>query len=434
LTLLEEKNQVVDKHYLRAVTELGDERRIVSTCDIYSQTGIKLVAAGILVTSSLYEKLVQHKLLPALDRALAADDMLSMAGVMSDLETLMERNSRMKALSNEMRKGDSYRQILGDFKIPSALAFKLTVAKEKFPRIYEHSLLLMAVSTYLARCDGLNASEVKSAGIAALFHDIGLLHIDPALLEPHHEMTPAERKHLYAHPLTAYLMLNEFPELPRSVSNAVLEHHERMDGSGYPRGLRGDKISRNGQILAIAELAAKAFDSDEQAIPWKKLDVMLKLNSRKYGQGLIGFLNIFRASSEGVHDEVSFERLNKQVQLVSKLFNDFYQNDSVPCNPQAQDFAQARLEELRLGLFEAGFDPRDPESLIQMFEDDPECMKDYALLLDEVTWQFKSLMLEIARQWSVPTGGRAAGGQAMCPWLSLMNQTLAEYSADTLKR
>ncbi|MBU0689686.1 MAG: HD domain-containing protein [Gammaproteobacteria bacterium] len=433
MTLPEEKDQVVDKHYLRAVTELGDERRIVSTCDIYSQTGIKLLAAGIQVTSSLYEKLVRHKLLPVLDKALTTDDMLSIARVLSDLEILMESNSRMTALGDEMRKGDSYRQILGDFKIPSALAFKLTVAKEKFPRIYEHSLLLMAVSTYLARCDGLNAAEVKWAGIAALFHDIGLLHIDPALLEPHHEMTPAERKHLYAHPLTAYILLNEFPELPRAVGNAVLEHHERMDGSGYPRGLRGDKISRNGQILAIAELAAKAFDSEKAEIPWKKLDVMLKLNSRKYGQGLIGFLSIFRDSSEGVQEGMSFERLTKQVQLISILFNDFYQNDGVTCNPQAQEFAQARLEELRLGLFEAGFDPRDPESLIQMFEEDPECMKDYALLLDEVTWQFKSLMLEIARQWSAQTGGENAGGQVMCAWLSMMNQTLAEYSAETMK-
>jgi len=67
-----------------------------------------------------------------------------------------------------------------------------------------------------------------------------------------------------------------------------------------------------------------------------------------------------------------------------------------------------------------------------MFEEDPECMKDYALLLNEAIWQFKSLMQEIERQWSVPTERQDAGDRAVCAWLREMNQTLAEYSAEVL--
>lgn len=430
MTLQADKEQISDPFYLRAVTELGDERKVVTTCDIYSKTGIKLVAAGILVTSKLYEKLVRHKLIPTLDKALAVEDMLTMSTVLDDLENLLGMTQRLTKLNAEMGKGRSYRQLLVDFKIPSALAFKLTVAKEKFPKIYQHSLLLASVSTYLARCDGLSAQDERSAAIAALFHDIGLLHIDPALLDPSHVMTQAERKHLYAHPLTAYLLLNEFPELSRSITNAVLEHHERMDGSGYPRGLRGDKISRLGQILAIAELAAKAFDSDKPEIPWKKLDVMLKLNFRKYGQGLIGHMGIFKDVSESEQEGAVFERLAIQARLVAKLFGYFNQADNQSCNQEVLNFAQGRLEELRLGLFEAGFDPRDPDGLIQMFVDDPESMQDYAPLLEEAIWQFKSLMLEIARQWSPPQAGPAGAERIMCAWVQAINDSLAEYAAE----
>lgn len=429
MTLQADKEQVSDPFYLRAVTELGDERKVVATCDIYSQTGIKLVAAGILVTSNLYEKLVRHKLIPTLDKALAMEDMLNVSTVLDDLENLLGMTQRLTKLNAEMGKGRSYRQLLGDFKIPSALAFKLTVAKEKFPKVYQHSLLLAAVSTYLARCDGLSEQDERGAAIAALFHDIGLLHIDPALLDPSHVMTPAERKHLYAHPLTAYLLLNEFPELSSAITNAVLEHHERMDGSGYPRGLRGGRISRLGQILAIAELAAKAFDSEKPEIPWKKLDVMLKLNSRKYGQGLIGHLGIFKEVSESEKEAAALEKLATQARFVAKLFDDFNQSDSLACNQEALNFAQGRLEELRLGLFEAGFDPRDPDGLIQMFVDDPECMGDYAPLLEEAIWQFKSLMLEVARQWATPVGQQGAE-RAMCAWVQKMNASLAAYSVE----
>jgi len=260
-------SRINDEHYLRAVTELGDTRKIITTCDIYSQSGIKLVATGIQVTSELHEHLVKHKLLPALDVALSVENMLNSERILADALELIECNTTLGKVAQAINQGNSYRQIITDIRLPAPLAFKLTVAKEKFPRIYQHSLLLMVISVYLARCDGMSLHEEECVAMAALFHDIGLLHIDPKLLESSHVMNSAERQHLYAHPLTAYLLLSEFSGLPRLIANAVLEHHERMDGSGYPRGLHGDNISRYGQILAVAELAAKAFDSDHPGFP-----------------------------------------------------------------------------------------------------------------------------------------------------------------------
>lgn len=389
-----------DGHYLRAVTELGDTRKIIANCDIHSQNGIKLVAAGIQVTSKLYGQLVNHKLLPGLDKALTVENMLNPEHVLDDMFGLIEGNVTLAKVADVISKGNSYRQIVGDIPLPSPLAFKLTVAKEKFPRIYQHSLMMMAVSIYLARCDSMRPDEEAWVAMAALFHDIGLMHIDPRMLEPLHVMSPAERRHLYAHPLTAYLLLSEFSELPKPVANAVLEHHERMDGSGYPRGLHGEKISRYGQILAITEVAAKAFDSDKPGVPWKKLDVTLKLNSRRFGQGLIGHLNIFRDNVAGTTLSVEKpEKLVEQVNLIAKLFDDFNRYSDPLYPDPIFDFAQIRLAGLRLSLFEAGFDPCDPEGLIQTFMEDPECMAEYAPLVEEAIWQFKSMVLAISRQW-----------------------------------
>ena len=60
-------HELQDDHYLRAVTDLGDTHKIVASHDIYSQSGIKLVAAGIHITGDLYERLVMHKFLQPLD-------------------------------------------------------------------------------------------------------------------------------------------------------------------------------------------------------------------------------------------------------------------------------------------------------------------------------------------------------------------------------
>ena len=394
-------HELQDEHYLRAVTELGDTRKIVTGRDIYSQSGIKLVASGIHITSNLYERLVKHKMLPPLDMALSIENMLDQKAILQDALDLIQANDKLKKMADAIDKDCYYRRIILAIKLPAPLAFKLTVAREKYCRIYQHSLLLLIISVYLARRDGMNFQEAEWVAMAALFQDIGLLHIDPRLLEPSHVMSADERRHLYAHPLTAYLLLCEFSGLPRQIAEAVLEHHERMDGSGYPRGLHGEKISRYGQILAVAELAAKVFDADHPGVPWKKLEVMLKLNSRRYGQGFIGHLNILRDDpavdeSSGSNDP---ERLVAQARLIAKLFEDFNQYSDPNCRDEVFDFAQARLAGLRLELFDAGFDPRDPEGLIQLFTDEPECISEYAPLLNEALWRFKSLVLAISRHW-----------------------------------
>lgn len=429
--MAKENNNLNDEHYVRAVTELGDKRRIVSNCDIYSKSGIKLVAAGIQVTGELYERLVKHKLLPPLDQALSIENMLDPAGILADVNALIEGNEKLGKVAEFINLGNSYRQIIGDLRLPPPLAFKLTVAKEQFPQIYQHSLLLMIISVYLARCDDMKLYEEEWGAFASLFHDIGLLHIDPALLKSTHVMSVDERRHLYAHPLTAYLLLSEFPEVPRQVANAVLEHHERMDGSGYPRGLTESKISRLGQILAVAELAAKGFDADTPRIPWKKLDVMLKLNSRKYGQGLIGHLNIFRDNTpEWRADNADPVRMAEQARVIAKLFDVFGCELGDGCQRVVLDFAQTRLEGLRLALFSAGFDPREPEALIQLFEEDPDCISDYSPLLDETIWQFKSLLLEISRQWpDTQANVHDHLESTQCAWMDEMQLLLAGVDA-----
>lgn len=415
-------SELKDEHYLRAVTELGDTRKIIANQDIYAKNGIKLVAAGVAITSSLYERLVRHLLLKPLDMSLSADQVIDAQTIWSDAQDLIRGNVRLARIVDVLDKGSSLRQTIFSIQMPAPLAFKLTVAREKYPNIYQHSLSIMIMGIYLARCDGMNLDQEGYVATAALFHDIGLLHVDPGLLDPAHVMSSEERRHLYAHPLTAYLLLREFPELPKCIAEAVLEHHERMDGRGYPRGLRGDQISRYAQILAVLEVSARALDPDSAAVPWQKLEVMLKLNAKQYGNGLIGFLRVLRDDSDafvtpGISDP---DELIAHVGLVAKLFEDFDQHADAGRGNEVYDFAQIRLAELRLELLDAGFDPHDPDELIQRFADDPECMPGYAPLLKETLWQFKALLLDISRHWDEETHAN----KSQYTWLSMMELLL----------
>lgn len=88
-------------------------------------------------------------------------------------------------------------------------------------------------------------------GLAALLHEIGMIRLPPQLYMSNRILTPEEKRAITAHPIIGYKILKAF-SFPVSVCLTVLEHHEHLDGTGYPRQLAGDRISLPARILAVA--------------------------------------------------------------------------------------------------------------------------------------------------------------------------------------
>lgn len=88
-------------------------------------------------------------------------------------------------------------------------------------------------------------------GLAALLHRIGVMHIPQELFYADRPLTPEEKKSITLFPLLGFKALKA-AEFPTAVALAVLEHRENLDGSGYPRGFTGDKISLYGKLLSVA--------------------------------------------------------------------------------------------------------------------------------------------------------------------------------------
>ena len=87
-------------------------------------------------------------------------------------------------------------------------------------------------------------------GSAILLHEIGMIKLPPQIYMTDKKLTPEERKAITAHTLLGFKVLKT-NDYPMSVCLAVLESHENLDGSGYPRGLTGDKISLYAKIIAV---------------------------------------------------------------------------------------------------------------------------------------------------------------------------------------
>lgn len=269
-----------DVHYLRHITALGQKRPVFTTEAIYSRSGVKLLGVGIRVTDALYDKLVAHTPLRPIDECLTVENAVSGASLRQDLEVMLleiEDSGGPKASQNQRARA---LKVCGRIPLPPLLAFKITVMREQRPQIYRHTLRVVLVVVLLATASGQVEAELEHAAAAALFHDLGQLHIDPAISDDARHLDENQLRYFDTHPISAYLMLKPIPELNPAVARAVLNHHERLDGSGYPRRLTGAALDSLGQLLAVADVGAAILWRKKSAA-YRPLSVALRFNQGK---------------------------------------------------------------------------------------------------------------------------------------------------------
>jgi PAS domain S-box-containing protein len=109
--------------------------------------------------------------------------------------------------------------------------------------------LCRAIGTEL----GLDWERIQGLRMAAAIHDLGKIHVPAAILNKPGKLSGHELGIIRQHPQTAYEILKGI-DFPWPLAEAIYQHHERLDGSGYPRGLKGDEIILEARILAVADL------------------------------------------------------------------------------------------------------------------------------------------------------------------------------------
>jgi hypothetical protein len=122
---------------------------------------------------------------------------------------------------------------------------------QKFPELAEHSREVANISQRFAKALDLPAGQVETVRIAALVHDVGLRLLDYQRLYRKANLTPEEMRGLAEHPVVGAALVE--PLLGSDVAQAVLRHHERVDGKGYPSRLSGQQIPLAARILQIVD-------------------------------------------------------------------------------------------------------------------------------------------------------------------------------------
>jgi putative nucleotidyltransferase with HDIG domain len=131
----------------------------------------------------------------------------------------------------------------------------MQMAAKKDEGLYYHAMNVTVLSMILGKQLGVFSEEMRCLCLGALFHDIGKSKIDiKVLYKDEKKMTKPERDFLRLHPKYGVEILSATPEMPKAVLLTVFQHHERLDGSGWPKGVSGDQIHHLSRIIAIADV------------------------------------------------------------------------------------------------------------------------------------------------------------------------------------
>jgi putative nucleotidyltransferase with HDIG domain len=129
----------------------------------------------------------------------------------------------------------------------------VNLADQRFT-MYNHTLNVTVLSLYLGSSLGLDQEQLRKLGLGSVMHDIGKSAVPAKVLMKREALNPSELKLLQSHTLLGSRMVQQIDTLPPEALAIIEQHHEFLDGSGYPRGLTAADISQMARIVGIANL------------------------------------------------------------------------------------------------------------------------------------------------------------------------------------
>lgn len=120
--------------------------------------------------------------------------------------------------------------------------------------LFNHTVNVAVLAGIIGLAKGYNRSQIEELGMGALLFDLGMTKVPKELIVKTTPLTPEERTVVEAHAMDGFNMLRQQHDISLVSAHCSLQHHERFDGSGYPRGLKMDDIHPYAQIVSIADV------------------------------------------------------------------------------------------------------------------------------------------------------------------------------------
>jgi putative nucleotidyltransferase with HDIG domain len=154
----------------------------------------------------------------------------------------------------------------------SSLREWLTTVGRHHHHSYRHCLFVTGFAVAFAQHLGMREEDQRRLTRAALIHDVGKAFIPVAILDKPGKLTDDEMRQMRSHTRLGFEALVAQGSFPREMLDVVLHHHEMLDGTGYPDGLRGDEISDIVRLMTIVDIYAALVENRPYRLPFTHIN------------------------------------------------------------------------------------------------------------------------------------------------------------------
>ncbi len=307
---------------------INKDNKAVAKENIYNSNGALLLPAGAEIHSDNAKKIVQHKLQKPLEESVSLDKLLNKPVIIEQLKALPSHPEMVHIFNNKLSI-ERFSHQCDQLKKHPLIVQKLTVFSMRYPEHYKKTLFGVYLGLLLCEERDLDDKTWHNVFIAALCRDIGLVHIDPKVVEKDQALTAAEWRLLQGHVAIGYQFLMDLPNVSKEMARAVLEHHERTDGFGYPRNISLAKLGVEGQILAFSDMFIALFYKYVFGHGFSLIDLaaIVQINSSIHMQeNTEAALRLIKALTENEKRKPVFKDLRAQIQRI------------LTCQPKVQEW------------------------------------------------------------------------------------------------
>lgn len=406
----------VNAHYLEHVMSVAETHTVEASEDILTGNGIKLIARGGRIDAATRERLLQHKLRKPLEESLQVDGGVTPARIAATAEELLERLPFVADLcSKSGSKGSSSGgpggsrmvvDLLRRMEMSPPMQSLLTVYAAHRPNKLAHAVGVCLVAHGLSQALRGDVTQQRLLRPAGLLHDVGELYIDPALLEHAGRLSPDQWRHVAAHPIVAERLLKRMPGVGPEVAQAVLQHHERLDGFGYPHGMRTEKLGLPGQILSAAELLVGLLESGPR--PLTRATIAMKLIPGEFARSLIDIVATSQGSEEAAPAQelsAAVAQAGHRVARIAATLKRFRDSGSVvqqavaAAGPQIRQVIEhgvLRLQRIQVAFSSTGLDAHAPGEVLSQLQSlgDAGTYQEVLIVLRELEWRLNEIERE----------------------------------------
>lgn len=221
--------------------------------NIYSKQGSLLLPKHSILNDHHIALLQQHGIeLWSEDTKLVAE--LIMEEMVSEVQMIYEKiHNNTEQLSNRQIQNRIMPKIQ-ELCINTNLSNVILELSKKDNYTYRHCIGVAVISFLIGKWLGMKEDELQDLAIAGLMHDLGKIKIPDTILNKTSKLTADEYAKMKLHTHLGYGMIRNLPEMTEQQALVALQHHEREDGSGYPFGISGSKVTHFSKIVAVADV------------------------------------------------------------------------------------------------------------------------------------------------------------------------------------